>query len=178
MKKPDFKQLKKVITNNDVLIIHNQLSEIEGIKGTKLIYAISRSIDKLAPVVKALSMDECIPKSNELLEYEKEMSKIAYEYSKGKSKNIGNTTVHAFPWDDGSNNNLKEEYDNKVAEVKEKYKETLIDRTESEKEYFSFLLEPFSENIDDYFHKISYEDLEKCEVPTNIKFVLTYLINH
>lgn len=176
MKRPNLKTIKKQITNEEIIIFNEVLSKSTGVKGTKLVYAIARTINNLKPVVEALSIDSCIPKSKELKEYEQSLSDIAIKYSEGKTKMLNGREVYDFPWKD-DNDSRRKQYEEEVLKLRDKYKTEIENRIKDENEYLAFLKEEFSEDINNYFYKVSYEDLETCDVPESLKFILPYIIN-
>lgn len=183
MKRPDFKTLEPSIRNIDIINLHAELSEAQGMKGTALIYAVSRTIAKLKPLVEAMGIDKCIPQSEKFKEFNKELHEIHKKYSDEKMKMLprpdgkGMAEVYEFPWTGNNDNDVKRKaWMTEVEKLRKKYKDAIDEREKEIQEYNNFLQEPFPEMINDYLHKISKEKIEGCEVPESLRDALFYIV--
>jgi hypothetical protein len=182
MKRPQLKQLKYEVTNHDVLDLYSKILNAQGLKGTPLIYAVSRTIAKLRPVVDALSDEKCIPESEAHRTFTKELHDIHKKHSGGKMKtttsNDGYTVeVYDFPWlSSKDHEQARQQWMSETKKLKEKFREAISEREKEIKEYNEFLNEAFPESLSDYIHLIKEEKLGGCTVPESIRDVLHYIV--
>ncbi len=184
MKRPNLKSLKKAkleLTNQDVVNLHQVLNSIKGLQGTKLVYAVGRTIDKLNPVVKRMAQDECIPKSEAFKKYEQALHELHKKYSGGKTRQTEAGTYFLFPWDIEEDipdavEKKREKWLKEREELQEKHIKAVEEREQQLQDYFEYMEEPFSEDLGDFTHKISEEDLDKCTVPETMRQVIGLLV--
>ena len=84
MKKPEIKRHSR-LTNRQVIELFNSLSNLKGVTGKKVLFAISRTLESLRPIAMALDHSKLIPKSEAFSEYENE---IRIEVAAAKEKLI------------------------------------------------------------------------------------------
>ncbi len=178
MKRPNFKNLKTELTNQDVINLHSVLNTVKGLQGTKLVYAVGRTIDKLNPVVAAMAQDKCIPKQKAFKEYEKELQDLHVKYSKGKYRKTEGGAVHVFPWDEGGAEKEHKSWMDERMKLEDKFKDAIEERMQQGQDYDEFLFEPFPEKLDDFIHKIQEDELDKCVVPEEMRQVIGLLVNY
>jgi hypothetical protein len=182
MKRPNLKELDVKIRNVDVLNLHHALSNIKGMKGTALVYAVGRTLDKLEPIKTKMSASECIPESEEHKEYIKAIHEIHKKFSGDKMKvstdgNGNPIEVYDFPWLGSKEHADKEKkWKKELEELREKYKDAIAERGQDIEDYNSYLEEPFEEDINNYIHKIKEEKLLDCTVPEEMRSVIGYIV--
>jgi len=168
------KETKKIeMTRNEVVEFHDRLNETVGLAGIPIIYAISRTLAKLKSVIKFWDIEKFAPLSEDFKKYNEEAQTIHMKYSKGKTKYVGKTLMHDFPWSsDADKNNLMEKWSKEMKDCDEKYKAAIDQRKEEMLKYDEFMKETFEEDVYDYIHKISEDKLEQCSVPESMKDIL------
>jgi hypothetical protein len=159
MKQVEIKKDVTKITNGEVLARYRALLNINGVKGTKLLYAIHRNKQILKPYAEAFDDKELIPISEALIKHNDAVSAIYKKYAddgKGgfKLKTImdNGTPVQAYDIDI-NDPKIKKEVD---ALAKKNNAEKLIEeRNKDIKDYNEFLLAPCEEQIKTFYIPVS-----------------------
>lgn len=183
MKKPKLKDVSSKPTNGDILTLYTILITGEkNAKGTKLVYALSRTIGKLKPVAEALSREKCIPESDTYKDYLKKLDELNQKSSNGKIVVVGDRQHYDFPWfyDPAKYAGAQQVHTAAFEKLKATFKEAIDERDSQIKEYNEFLNEEFGKDegveFGDYLHLISKEDADSCEMPDSLRTVIYHII--
>jgi len=143
-------KIKKGLTKLDVFEIYeNLLKAIKVFSGKKILYAINRNINYLKPIIKAMQQVTIIPKSDEFMKYEKELTE---GYEKLATQPDGTIKKISDPTGERLDINY---YSLEAQELRntleKKYRKAIEDRKKDLKEFDEFLNDEFSEQLNLFY---------------------------
>ena len=149
MKKVEVKQDVTEISNGEILARYRALTNVQNIKGTKLLYAVHRNKQLLEPFAKAFDDKVLVPLSTELEVYNEAVQNVYKKYADDgvggvKTKVVIENGKPLSVFDIDMNNlDMKKE----LAELAKTYSDAIEERNKDIKEYNEFLMKPFEDTL-------------------------------